>query len=275
MKYRLIFLDLDGTLLNSRKKISLRTQQAVKKASEKGVMIIPATGREISNAKNVLYDIDPEWLITSNGALISNLKTGEKIRQIELGKDTIRTILEFSKNESLYPIFATDEKNYISGNKNRELYLKYSRVHSDLEIGNMLYIKNRMEWDYYLNQENEPFRKSLIFDINDKQKKLLKKQFPDGKSPEIIFMSNGSVEINGAGATKGNAAAYLTKHLNCLQTQTAAAGDSENDISLLNFVSAGAVMDNAGDSVKNVADIILPNSDNDGIAVFLEQYILT
>ena len=106
--YRLLVLDIDGTLTNNKKEITPNTRAAIKKAQEKGVKIVIATGRPTKGAKKVAEELNlfetGGYILSFNGGRITDCKTGEVIFQRVLEKEDVAKIYEIAKENKIVMI---------------------------------------------------------------------------------------------------------------------------------------------------------------------------
>ena len=275
MKYKLICIDLDGTLLNRDKVISERNRKVLKAVSDRGVFVIPATGRVLFNALNVLYPFNLyDYIVTSNGALIKDLRNDQILRQINIGEHQILKILDFSGKNRLDPVFYTNEKIYISGKSNLAMYKLYGIKSDAIPAERMNFVRNFNEWSSVLKKEKAPFGKCIFYGMSDRKSHRMREALNSDHSLEMVFMGKRSLEITGAGATKGGAAAFLSEKLCISPQEIIAFGDSENDYSMIKYAGTGVAMANAAPLLKKEADFIIGNNNGDGIARFLENHVL-
>ena len=122
MEYRAIALDLDGTLLNSKKEISKRNKEAIMKAAEQGVKIILASGRPIPGMRKIAHQLRLEevggYVLSYNGGLIVDCKTGEVKHQVTVPEQYYREIVHCAQKHGVAiltydqdGIIATDAEN--------------------------------------------------------------------------------------------------------------------------------------------------------------------
>ncbi len=265
MKYKVIALDIDGTLTNSEKVITEKTKNALLRFQENGGKIILASGRPehgmIPHAKTLELQKYGGYILAYNGGCAIDCLTGRVIFQSILKHQYIPEICEIIKK---YPVGINtyEGENIIVGNNVND----YTRLEAKI---------NGMGIRY-----TEDFPKYIHFDIN---KCLLQGE------PEIIlelerilsekyqgelgiFKSEPFfLEIVPNGIDKGSAIDKLLKTIGCGKNDCIAFGDGFNDITMIKYAGLGIAMENASDIVKKSADFITLSNDSDGIAHVLEK----
>lgn len=258
MKYRLIAMDMDGTLLNSRGEISPKTLDCLNRAADAGCYITLSTGRSYPAVLPYLKLLPVNApLILYNGAMVAS-PSGEILFHQSLNEAEASAILH-----SPYA-----PENVVLWKNNQLFYLKETPETARYEasaksIGQVFDFKDLSGITKCL-WIDEP-------DLLNKRKSSLKGTLPDtisyynSKSNYLEFVS-GSV-------SKGSALVYLCRHLNIAPEESIAFGDGENDLPLLKAAGLSVVMENATSSVYPYADFITASNDNDGIALALERFL--
>lgn len=270
MDYKLIAIDMDGTLLNSNNEVSERTRNAILSASARGVHIVLATGRLLTSAINYSSKINLKRpIISSNGAVI--IDENEKIifeRQID--KAQIENITYIADKNDVYYHFYSRDSFY--SNKYVEDIIEFYNppgVMKEDKVKFNLY-KNISE---VLDKDIEIYK--FIFIDNDRKKLYkLREQLTKVENINICSSWTNNVEIMEKDVSKGNSLKYLCEKLGVPRENVIAIGDNENDLSMINFAGLGVSMGNAGEEIKSLADIITSTNDEDGVARIIEKYIL-
>lgn len=272
MSYKLIAIDMDGTLLNSKGSISDRTRQAIHDASKKGVYIVLATGRILKSAINHSLELRLNRpIISSNGALIVDEKKNiiyEKPMKLE----AVEEIVKICQNEDVYYHFY-DEDSFYSYVYIEDIMNFYNtRDSKDTEMEIKFNIFNSI--DEVTKGKDINVYKFLFLD--EDRNKLDRLRLKLGHIEDISFCSSwgNNLEVMDKDVSKGNSLKYLCNLLNIPSEQVIAIGDNENDISMINYAGLGVAMENGVDKVKSVADLIAPTNDEDGVAKIIERYIL-
>lgn len=265
MTIKLIAVDLDDTLLDSKLAVSPRTCEAIRKAVDKGVTVTIATGRMHSSAlvyaKQLNLDVP---LITYNGGLIKSCLSGETLLHQPVEQKDAQEVLALFR----------DKNWYIQTYMNDELYVKelneYADYYSRLcgrqanAIGDRLYAAE------------QPPTKMLAMSTQEGITEIyntVKAQFGDRLT---VAMSKPTfMEITHPLTNKGRALAFLADKLQIRQEEVMAIGDSGNDVDMIKYAGWGVAMGNASEAVKAVAKLKTLTNNADGVAEAIEKYVLS
>jgi len=262
--YKLMAIDIDGTLLDKNSQITQSTCNALQKIKEKGITITFATGRFYPDAiyfAKLLGFSCP--MILLHGALIQS-QDGKILKKHELPAYTVPVLVDIARKEKIpYQIFHEDWLVMEKKTKWNDVYLSFSEIKPVIVPDISEYLKN---------QEN-PF--TFIF-LGAQQKMVRLKKIIEEKLNDSIAIACAHpnlLEIIAPNVSKGIALKELAAMKNIPLSQTIAIGDSYNDIEMLKVAGLGVAMGNAPQEVKDVADYITKDNDNDGIAYFVSQYL--
>lgn len=268
MSVKLVAIDIDGTLLDSNRKITPKVKETLQKANEKGIYIVLCTGRPLPGVKEQLTELDlygdNDYVITYNGSLVQATKTNKIISEYSLSYDDFLEIELMSRKVGTH-LHTIDDKAIYTANRDigkytvHEAYLvdmplKYRTVEEmtpDLSIIKMMMIDEPEILDKAISQLPEEFSN----------------KYTTVKSTDFYY------EILNKEASKGNALAKLADHLGIQQSEVMAIGDNENDLSMIEYAGIGVAMGNATESVKQAADIQTSSNDEDGVAEVLLKYL--
>lgn len=273
MDIRLIALDLDGTLLTSEKRLSLRNRQALERCIQRGIYIVPATGRteegipeEVKGMPGVRY------VISTNGAVVADLTGGQVISSQKMDWELTARLLDIIAS---YPVMYDV---YMEGRgKSESRFLENMEDYGIPDPIRKLIIKTRdivPSICDYVREKKSPVEKINIF-FGDNE---IRRQVREALSacPDILITASlpYNLEINHKDATKGNALLKLAEHLGILRDQTMAFGDGENDKTMIEAAGVGVVMANGDETLKRFAKYITKGNDQDGVAEAIERFIL-
>ena len=270
----LIVMDMDGTLLNSQKKISSKTKETLLKAEEKGDLLVLASGRGKSHlleyAKELKMDLYNGYLIEANGSRIYDVLKEESETICVMSKEEADEIVTYLRKQ--YPDFEivimTNEVAYINTPISGEEKGKYNRhtIHC---------LKNRAvkNFDRVFEIPQNSFTKVCIYKDEEKILPVLKdiethfsKRFWAGRVTPFW------VEITPAMLNKGNALEILMKKLNIEKENVYVFGDGENDLSML-AVGHSIAMQNAFKHVQDACEFVTLSNEEDGIAHFIKEVL--
>ncbi|HBL07360.1 MAG TPA: Cof-type HAD-IIB family hydrolase [Clostridium sp.] len=272
MKYKLICVDMDGTLLNSKKKISERNLNAINEAHNKGVKFVVVTGRIFVSA-NYYGDIIgvKTPIIASNGAYIREKDLDKAIYEEYLNKEECRVILKLLKKYDIMPQFYSTDTIYTEEIKHSALI--YSKANATLPKNRQVAIRIINEWEK-LFEENGNLIKVMVVHEDKERVIAAKEEFLNLKSFEVVSSMESSFEIMKKGTSKGEAVKKICEYYGIHREEVICMGDNENDISMIKFAGVGVAMGNAEEFVKKQADYVALSNEDDGVAHVIEEFIL-
>ncbi len=261
---KLFFLDLDGTLLTTDKKISPATFNALKNFAAHGNRFVICTGRDLQSSKSVCNSLNLTFsgtiIASFNGGLIYDLENNKILKRIGIPFDTVKKVLEIANEYHIY--VHTYNDNYIVSNSYSDEMTFYRRaIRTPAIITDNIMNELTYEPCKLIAIELHDFNKLEEFRI------ALSKNFSSALN--VIYSNKNYLEIIPKLSGKGNAVKSLAEILNIPLYDTIAAGDEENDISMIKTANLGIAMINGKESVKKSADVITKNdNDHDGLVPF-------
>ena len=268
MKYKLLVLDLDGTLTNKQKKITPHTKETLLKIQEQGVKIVLASGRPT-------YGIAPlaEQLELQNMKLHSGLQrrrnhrleTKELMYKNLLDHDVLPYLYECAKKND-FAIVTYDGEYVLTEKPDDEYVLKEALL-------NVMKIK---KVDNFLDAVKHPIAKCLIVGEPTRLAELEKEMYEHLKDRMGVFRSEPYfLELVPKGIDKAQSLAVLLKEIGLTREEMIAIGDGFNDLSMIQYAGLGIAMANAQEVVKENADFITLSNEEDGVAYAAEKFILS
>jgi Cof subfamily protein (haloacid dehalogenase superfamily) len=271
MEYKLLVLDVDGTLLNSEKQISKRTHATLRKAQQMGVKIVLASGRPTYGLKPVAESIELKnyegYFLSYNGGQLFKCQKGHNELLFEKRVDPkLIPFLEEKAKEYGFDIF-TYHLDFIVTNNPDNPHIRH-----ESEINNMRLIKTdnfAESIDFWpckcvLVSDNE----KALMDLEEHWKKRL------SGSLDVIRSEPHFLEFVPPFIDKANTLAILLEKLQIKPKEIIVIGDGVRDFSMIQMAGLGIAMGNAQDSVKACADTITLPNDEDGVAVAVEKAFL-
>lgn len=274
---RIIALDLDGTLLDSRKNLSDRNRDALAKAAEKGALIVPTTGRFFGMMPPAIRDLPfVRYAITINGAQVYDRETDTAIVRDEIPLATALAIMEvLDRYDVIYDCYRANW-----GWMTAALQAKAEGYATDAH-----YLKMVREFRKPVPELKAHLRATAA--DGDVQKVMLFSRLGDdvclkditaemnARFPEIKVTSStgNNIELNISTAHKGNALKRFAEHLGLTLGNCMAFGDGMNDLTMVEAAGLGVAMDNAVPDVKRVADYVTSSNDEDGVAAALDRFL--
>lgn len=274
MKYKLICIDMDGTLLSNEHEVSEENKIALKKATEKGVKIAITTGRLFTSASHYSSLIGVKApIISSNGAYIREKDKEEVIYKSTLTKEQMYKIYEVIKKYGLLTYFNTCDtviserivpENHAYKISNRELP-------EDVRVK---FVEGRDFPEIFEEYEGE-ILKGIAIENEDKPRlNQAKEEISKHKDLEVVSSWDNNFEVMAEGTSKGKAVERLAEMLGIKREEVICIGDSENDISMIKYAGLGVAMGNAMDIVKEAADYVTDTNVNSGVAKMINKFVL-
>ncbi len=264
MNYRLLAIDVDDTLVERAGKVSKENREAINKAISSGVYVSIATGRGYLGSAQIRKQLGIDSLVINyGGALIMDPKTDKPFFSTSLDDEYIKEILNIADDLKVHcHIYQGDRIIYEKNCLYAAVYAK--KLNLPHKIDPYIRLKH---W------ENVP--KALIITTPENVERLLplfSKRF-EGRV-HVSASSPGFIEFNKIGANKGSALKMLANHLGIDQSEVAAIGDNTLDYEMIEWAGLGCAVENGNKNVKAIADCIVPSCSNNGVAFFINNYIL-
>lgn len=290
--YKLVAIDLDGTLLNSYGEVSNKNKEAIQKAIKKNVEVVLTSGRPIMSVKNLANEIGcNNYMICGNGAITYDIQNDKIVYNKFLEKAKVLQIIRICEENSIfYNVYTKDtiltkNLNYNILFYNQENASKPEDKKTRITIMQNIeeYIQNREEEDYLkitICDNNKVIFGSIIkklriikdvdvLDVAHMSRKIIK----DGT--ENVSMEYFYTEITNTNVDKWQAIENLIEKLQIKREEVIAIGDNINDAEMVKNAGLGIMMGNSAPYIKEMADIVVSDNDNDGVAEAIEKYILT
>jgi len=275
MPIKLLALDIDGTLLNSRGEVSVRNREMISEARRRGVVIALVTGRRFRSARPVVQDLDlAAPLISHNGALTKNVSTLETIGYHPLDAETAREVIRIGRERGSDMICCDDPAGLgvmvIEGvspeNKALHRYLNKYRD-SVVEVPNLLdYV------DHAPIQVMFSGRCAHMDEFADHLQAVMNGRLQLFKTRYLTADLTILDALNTA-ASKGAGVEDIARTHGFTRDEVMAMGDNHNDLTMLRAAGLGVVMANAEDELKQLGFATTSSNDEDGVAEAIERYI--
>lgn len=268
MKYKIIVLDLDGTLTNSKKEISEPTKEALLEIQRQGFKVVLASGRPTPGIEDLAHTLELKkyggYILSFNGAKIISCKNNETIYQKTLPREVIPTLYNVACEENI-GIISYDENQIIVGSE----IDKYIEYESKINGINLKKVDNFIEYlDYPVNKCLMTGEHKTLLEAEKK----LKKKYNSLLS--IYFSESFFLEIMPQNIDKAQSLLRLLNTIGLTSEEMICCGDGFNDISMIQIAGLGVAMENAKDVVKDAADYITLSNDDDGILHVIKKFIM-
>ena len=288
--YRLVAIDLDGTMLNRYGIVTEKTKQVIEQVQKNQIEVIIASGRPIDSIKTIAKEIKSEnYFISGNGAILYDIKKDEILYENTLKKSKVLDIIKICEENSIFYNIYT-EKEIISKTLNYNvLYYYKENLNKDEENKTHINIVEDI-YDYILNRDekiikiticdnNQTIFNSIIrrlneigeievLDVSHMSRKTIK------QGTEDIAIEYFYTEISAKNVNKWNALEFLAEKMNVKKEEIITIGDNINDKKMIECAGLGIAMQNGAPDVQKIADYVTESNDNDGVAKALETVLL-
>lgn len=275
MKYKLIAMDMDGTLLNSQKQVTEYTKEVLRKAADRGVKLVVCTGRIFTSAKSYARIIGTKApIIASNGAYIREKDREEVIYEKYINKEKLLKIIRLSREWGFYPhIYTTDT---IYSEKLIHSSLNYSKWNETVPEDEKINIKIVDSLEDIVNEKGEAFLKVVVMAQDDEIERLqqLKNYIRENIDVAVFSSYMNNFEVMDKEVSKGRALEILAGYYNLSKDEIICFGDNENDKTMFEFAGFPVAMGNAEEELKKIAAYVTVSNDEDGVAKAIEKIVL-
>lgn len=266
---KLIAIDLDGTLLNSKKEITKENMEALHYARQKGVKIVICTGRPYLGMKHLVEEIglnsDDDYVIIFNGAQVRRASNGEVLISSKLTQSDMERWYAESNRLDL-PFNPIDDEWVYEP-------LAYPEGYESLYVGHISQAPAKtVDFSYFSSEHT--FNKFVVtVDEAHLSKQLTKIDMTLMTEYSIALSHPFQLEIMASGTNKGEAVRQFAEKLNIPMDEVVTIGDQENDRSMLELPVHSVAMGNASDSLKELAEYVTDTNDNSGVAQAIYHYV--
>lgn len=262
MKYKLVAIDIDGTLINKNRQITPRTKGAIKEIRQLGVEVTLCTGRMLAAAKPFAEELDLVLpLITYNGGLVVHHESKEIVYQRSLARDFATEIIKGAREKGFAINYYHDDQLLVE--KLTEGSKRYAE-YSDVPL---------VKVDDLLSLPFDPLKLLLIGETGELEK--FQQQCKAKLGDEIYITRSWPIflEFLDSKATKGQGLKQLTDYLGFEKSQVIGIGDNYNDLAMFHHAGVKIAMGNAENVLKEAADFVTGTNEEDGVAQVLEKII--
>lgn len=262
----MLVLDMDDTLLTDDHKISEENKEMLFKAQELGVYVVLASGRPTlamtAFAKELKLDINNSFILSFNGAVITDLKEDKVLFEQTLTQQQIHELYDYSLLSKTHII------TYVDGailSETDSEYIEIEKTITGLKHNKVVSFKDAVT-------------KSAVKCILLEEPTYLKKIEADLKlaMPHLsVSMSKPFfLEVAQNGIDKAASVKFLAEKLNILQSEIIAVGNAGNDLSMIEYAGLGVWVDNVDPELRDRADVIVASNNNHGVAEVVKRFIL-
>ena len=263
MKIKMIASDMDDTLLNNKREISLRNSEAIQKAVEAGIVFTLATGRMYRSIKPFAEQLRLDVpLITYNGALVKGALSEKVYVRKPLQLSTALDLLAYCREKGYYvQVYINDDLLVKEENEYSRMYSKISGI-PVIAVGEAVYKVTQAPYKLLLMTESKDFMTAWA-DIAEKFKGRI----------DVTSSKDNFLELMEPGVNKWEAVKNIAATFDILPEEIMCIGDSNNDLSMITNAGIGVAMGNAKLQVQKVAKMITADNDRDGVALAIENIL--
>ena len=287
--YKLIAIDLDGTLLNSYGVITENTKKIIKKVEEQGVNIILASGRPIDSIQAIANEIESKkYFIAGNGAIVYDIEKDEIIYENCLKKQKVLEIIKICEENSIGYSIYTEKEILTTALKYNVLYYHKENLKKPEDKKTKISIIQNME-EYIKNDNTSRYLKITVCDEDKIVFDSIIRKLRNLKDIEVLDVSHMArktikqgteeiaveyyyTEISRKNVDKWNAIEFLAKKLEIDSKDIMAIGDNINDKQMIENAGLGVAMGQSTPVITNVANEVTSSNNEEGVAKILQKY---
>lgn len=264
LRYKLVAVDLDGTLVPDDMQVRPAVRQAIQRALQQGVHVTLATGRAMPDTARYALELGVDGpVICYQGGLIQDPRTGQVLYRATMPRLLALEAIELAAHDDL------DINVYV----NDEIWVSRLR-HDEAFYRHWLGLPVRQVGDFAAALTEDPIKFIVIAEEAEADRIYPAWSAHFNGRLHIVRSHRLLVEGNPLGVSKGHALARLAAHLGVCREETIAIGDNDNDRSMIEWAGLGVAMGNAPASLKAIADYLAPPVIQDGVAEVLQRFVL-
>lgn len=261
--YKLVVLDLDGTLLNDNALISNYNKELLFDLAAQDVKIILASGRPYQSMLKFAEELKLDTpLVANNGALIKRPK-GEVVAQQGIELDLAEEIIDYANKRNLHISFYFADRICVEEiNDKADVHIEEEKVMPQA-VGDLRGVL-----------KEEPI--NILFNLEPEKMKQTVKELEDkfGQQVSIAQTTSNYIDVTGQNVNKGTGVERLLDKYNLSASEVAAFGNNYNDLAMLKLADLGVVTANAPQEIKEKADMVTKSNEEDGVAKALEEIFI-
>jgi len=269
-RYKLLVIDVDGTLVNRYGNISLKDREALAKAHDVGVPVSLSTGRVLKACLSIIGQLSLDsYHIFFDGALVSSPSQGKEVYAQPISKVVVRQMVEFAQSHNIdLELFSVTHYFVERETWSTEAHRQFFGVQATMVDFTNLWERERIIKGGLVTTTPQEVAKARRFchQFSDRL------HFSWARTP--AYPGVDFINLLAPRVSKGKALETLASHLGVSLTEVIAVGDGTNDIPLLTSAGLAIAMGNAPDEVKAIADYITLDVDYSGVAAAINKWLL-
>lgn len=250
---KIVFFDIDGTLLDDQKQLPVSTKKAVQLLQKNGIYTAIATGRNSQMTQDICEDLHINSYVTINGQF--SVFEGKEMYTNPIDKKEIRSLLETAKTRNHPLAYYHNENVYVSEDNHPHIRESFRSIHKDYPI---------VKPNFY--EEHPTYQLGLF--CREGEEKWYEEHFP---SFDFVRWHTYGVDVLPKGCSKLTGIQRMVEKLGITNENVYAFGDGLNDVQMIEGVGVGVAMGNAVEEVKKVADYVTKSNEKDGIYLALQH----
>ena len=284
--YKMVAIDIDGTLLNSKNELTEKTIEILREASKRGVYIVLTSGRISENVLNFCRQIGADkYLISENGASIIDLENNQIVYSNYMPKDLVNKVLDICEDNSIYYMVYSQKELIVKNIKYMSLFFYKQNYNPNARIKQVVAGRD------YINSTTSEITKLMICDEDRSVYKGIVKKLKDIEEIDVTPVPHISekklivdgvekvikysyADISAKGCNKWTAVKFLADKLGIKKDEIIAIGDNINDMHMIYNAGLGVCMGNGSPHVKAISDVVAPSNDKEGVSQIIEKYVL-
>ncbi|MFM2368323.1 MAG: hypothetical protein RL619_623 [Bacteroidota bacterium] len=264
MKYKMLVLDMDDTLLTDDHTVSNENREMLSKAKEMGVYVVLASGRPTPAMIDYAKDLEllDSYMISFNGAVITDLKADKIIFEQTLTQEQIHELYDYSLKSKTHIITYLDGK--IVSETDSE-YIEIEKNITGLEHNKVISFKDEVKSAAIkcILLEEPAYLKEVEKDLRAAMPHL-----------SVCMSKPFFLEVAQNGIDKGASIKFLAEKLSILQSEIIAVGNAGNDVSMIEYAGLGVWVDNVDPELRDKGDVIVASNNDHGVAEVVRRFIL-
>ncbi|WP_028546304.1 Cof-type HAD-IIB family hydrolase [Paenibacillus taiwanensis] len=284
--YRLLALDMDGTLLNRNKVVTPVVQQTLQSLIRKGVNVTIASGRFPASVWLHGQHIGMTCpLIAFNGAVILDANTGELTHGYPIVPAAAQRIAELAEQAGIYVHFYSYHQLFVREINAMNVRWPLANVVIDprkplayahyKEQADRIQVRAVGNLHHFVQTNEVPIYKATMISENPQLLDELYKELESWQELTLTKTGQRRFDMNAAGVSKKSALDVVSRTLGVAPSEAVAIGDYDNDIDMLQWAALGIAMENGSKSAKQAANVITASNEEDGVAEAVNRYFLS
>lgn len=273
MEYKVIALDMDGTVLNDKKVIDDRTKKAIHYALAEGKEVVFCSGRSYAEMEDILVDFpDMHYLCGASGALVYDLERKRAISKISVDQETVKKIRDMVRDEDIMMHIISEGRALI--NRSQVKHMAHYQMGIYQEMFERVSTLVEDVFDTIEREQCNVEKINLFCASEEIRAKMLGRMIEQNLPLTMVCSEIASLECSPLGLNKAVGLRRLCQELGITMEEVIMVGDANNDIAALEAVGLAVAMGNANEQVKAVSDVVVSDNNHFGCVEAIERFLL-